>query len=216
MATQTIHPFEQAGLGLAPFHFIGMSENAIQLPGGSSRAGGCCDYCYTGIRYEYHIKSYDGKTSKVGCDCILKLERADNKLISEAKRAKALFEQKKKEAIRAEKARIRREEMEKELQRQREQNGGLTNRELEQKKQEELDQANRAEWSTKNQWLLEVLDKEYQSDFITSMISKIETMSIGSLSDRCICILRDIYAKSFGRRSSKKYNQAMDDFDSRI
>lgn len=66
------HPFETAGLGQAPFRCVGISEAVFTLPDGSSQAGGCCDYCYTGIRYEFHIESADQRTFKVGCDCVRK------------------------------------------------------------------------------------------------------------------------------------------------
>lgn len=67
------HAFEIAGLGLAPFRFVGASENVITYPDGRQQAGGSCDYCGTGIRTECHVKSSDGKTFKVGCNCIDKV-----------------------------------------------------------------------------------------------------------------------------------------------
>jgi hypothetical protein len=88
--TATAHPFEAAGLGKAPFRFEGMTENVVRHPDGTTQAGGSCDYCSTGIRYECRIVSADGVRSKVGCDCILKLDRDDNKalvMIVEAKKA---------------------------------------------------------------------------------------------------------------------------------
>jgi hypothetical protein len=67
------HAFELAGLGLAPFRFTGASDNVITYPDGTTKAGGSCDYCGTGIRLECHIVSADGKRSKVGCNCIDKV-----------------------------------------------------------------------------------------------------------------------------------------------
>ena len=67
------HAFEIAGLGKAPFRFIGASENVITYPDGTQKAGGSCDYCGTGIRTECLIVSADGKQSKVGCNCIEKV-----------------------------------------------------------------------------------------------------------------------------------------------
>ncbi len=67
------HAFEVSGLGLAPFRFVGMSENAVSYPDGTSKAGGSCDYCGTGIRFECHIVSSDNVSSKVGCECIRKV-----------------------------------------------------------------------------------------------------------------------------------------------
>lgn len=72
MATST-HPFEKAGLGYAPFRCIGVRENAFEMPDHTFKAGGCCDYCGTGIRWEYLIKgANDGRVFKVGCDCVEK------------------------------------------------------------------------------------------------------------------------------------------------
>jgi len=67
------HAFEIAGLGEGPFRYIGMSENVITYPDGTQKAGGSCDYCGTGIRFECVIVSKDGKRSKVGCECIRKV-----------------------------------------------------------------------------------------------------------------------------------------------
>jgi len=67
------HAFELAGLGKAPFRFVGENKNLITYPDGSTQPGGSCDYCGTGICYECIIKSSDGKLSKVGCDCIRKV-----------------------------------------------------------------------------------------------------------------------------------------------
>lgn len=67
------HAFEVAGLGAAPFRFVGMSENAITHPDGTTQAGGCCAYCYTGIRFECRVVSADNKSFVVGSNCIAKV-----------------------------------------------------------------------------------------------------------------------------------------------
>jgi len=68
------HPFEKVGLGKAPFSCTHVSENVFALPDGTSKAGGCCDYCGTGIRWEFWIKGSvaGAKQFKVGCDCVAK------------------------------------------------------------------------------------------------------------------------------------------------
>ncbi len=44
------HVFERAGLGLAPFRFVGMEEKTFQAcPGAPIQAGSSCDYCGTGM-----------------------------------------------------------------------------------------------------------------------------------------------------------------------
>lgn len=67
-----VHVFERANLGKAPFRCVGFSEIVITHPDGSTQAGGSCDYCSTGIRYACHIRSADGRTFKVGTDCVAK------------------------------------------------------------------------------------------------------------------------------------------------
>ena len=67
-----MHPFQKSGLGQAPFKCIGVQENVFAMPDGSTKGGGSCDYCGTGIRWEFLIASDDGRSFKVGCDCVEK------------------------------------------------------------------------------------------------------------------------------------------------
>lgn len=72
-ATETIHPFERSGLGLAPFRFVKYYESKYQAcPGAPIQCGTSCDYCGTAIMGVYVIRSADGKEFKVGCDCVYK------------------------------------------------------------------------------------------------------------------------------------------------
>lgn len=66
----TVHPFERAGLGKSPFRCVGCRENWFVMGDGSRKPGGTCNYCGTGILNEYVIKSSDGKSFVVGCDCV--------------------------------------------------------------------------------------------------------------------------------------------------
>lgn len=68
----TIHVFERAGHGKAPFKFVGFEEIVHIVPGESPMPGSSCDFCGTGIRYVYWILSSDGNLFKVGCDCVAK------------------------------------------------------------------------------------------------------------------------------------------------
>jgi hypothetical protein len=56
------HPFEGAGLGKAPFRLIRSTRQPKS----------CCDYCGTAIALEFWIMGTDGRTFKVGSDCVLK------------------------------------------------------------------------------------------------------------------------------------------------
>jgi hypothetical protein len=81
-----VHVFERAGLGVAPFRYGGMTELVfVAHPGAAPRAGGSCDYCGACIRYACVIKSSDGKTFKVGTDCVHKTGDAGlRRVVSEA------------------------------------------------------------------------------------------------------------------------------------
>ncbi len=102
---ETVHPFEKAGLGKAPFKFVGaVSQNVSygqavvgHLNNGVeilTKAGGTCAYCGAGILNMYNVKSADGKTFHVGSDCILKVGGPDlakkvNKAIAAKRKATA-------------------------------------------------------------------------------------------------------------------------------
>lgn len=81
-----LHPFEKAGLGQAPFRLIGVTQNWFTVPGvpEATKPGSSCDYCGTGIAYEFWIVSADGKKHKVGCDCILRIHQDDPQLATTA------------------------------------------------------------------------------------------------------------------------------------
>lgn len=89
MITHIVHPFEKAGLGVAPFSLTGVTEKWFSIPGvpEATKPGSCCDFCYTGIAYEFWIRSADGKKFKVGSECVRKTN--DAALISATERAEA-------------------------------------------------------------------------------------------------------------------------------
>jgi hypothetical protein len=80
------HVFEQAGLGRAPFRFVGMENTAAAAgPDGLVRVtdpetgldyltqpGGSCDLCGHGIVNFCWIVDADGKRFKVGTECVNK------------------------------------------------------------------------------------------------------------------------------------------------
>ena len=85
-SSDAMHPFEAAGLGKAPFRFIGYEESVFQaIPGDPNcpvQAGSSCDCCPASIRHVYWIRSSDGRKFKVGCDCVRKT--GDVKLVKAA------------------------------------------------------------------------------------------------------------------------------------
>lgn len=79
LAGTTIHKFENAGLGKAPYTFLGIEVKVgpIVTPDGGTIGApgqpmGTCQFCFTGIRDCYYLRSADGREFYVGCDCIKK------------------------------------------------------------------------------------------------------------------------------------------------
>ena len=72
-----MHIFEAAGLGKAPYTLIGQATGGTQ-----------CDYCGTHLIHQFHLKSADGKTFVVGCDCVEKT--GDRVLIGKVRRGQSL------------------------------------------------------------------------------------------------------------------------------
>lgn len=80
MTATMVHKFEESGLGLAPFRYVGFERKVgpIDLGNGISCGApgqpmGTCDYCGTGIGNLYHVVSADGKRFVVGSDCVDKV-----------------------------------------------------------------------------------------------------------------------------------------------
>lgn len=94
LTTDTLHPFEKAGLGKAPFVFRGMETKVgpIHLADGVTQIGapgqpmGTCDYCGQGIAHCCNIRSADGKRFIVGIDCVEKLYKRTNRKATAAAR----------------------------------------------------------------------------------------------------------------------------------
>jgi len=71
-----VHPFEKTGLGKAPFRFSRYEQMTYRAhPDAPAQPGGSCDHCGTAIMHAYWIASADGRTFKVGCDCVFKTYR---------------------------------------------------------------------------------------------------------------------------------------------
>jgi ribosomal protein L9 len=61
---ETIHLFENGGLGKAPYKYMGCED--------TGKCSASCQYCSTGIRYKFYLQSQDGNNFFVGSDCIYK------------------------------------------------------------------------------------------------------------------------------------------------
>lgn len=78
----SVHVFENAGLGKAPFRLIDVVERRGPYPVGEPHNGvqgyvgapgqpvGCCSFCKTGIAQCCVIRSADGKVFDVGNECV--------------------------------------------------------------------------------------------------------------------------------------------------
>lgn len=84
--TDTVHKFEAAGLGIAPYKLTAFKVVIFQAcPGAPVQVGGSCDYCGTGIKDHFFLLSTDGRSFKVGSSCITK--SGDKGLIKRAQDA---------------------------------------------------------------------------------------------------------------------------------
>lgn len=204
-ATETVHVFELAGLGKAPFRCVGTQQNWFYVPGvpGSRKPGGTCNYCGTGIAHECLIQSADGKRFVVGCECVKRT--GDRGLKNAVKLAQRKARQEKAAAKRQAEWEARGPERER---RQRTRDIIASERAFAVRKRE-------ASMTERNGWLIDVLNG-MPGDFCESMAETLRTNRLDDLSDRCVNILRDIYAKSHGRRNSKAYSAAEDVFDSHL
>ena len=90
------HPFERAGLGIAPFRFVGVDRRVgpIRMADGSEVGSpgqpmGCCAYCSQGIAECCIIRDATGKTFIVGNVCVGKT--LDAELVAVTTKAVKVF-----------------------------------------------------------------------------------------------------------------------------
>lgn len=80
----SIHIFERAGLGVAPFKFVGCETRIYKAsPDSPPQAGWSCEFCGTPIMQCCKIKDANGVQFIVGNECVYKTD--DKNLVSEAK-----------------------------------------------------------------------------------------------------------------------------------
>lgn len=213
-----MHAFERAGLGVAPFRCAGMSEKVyVAFPGAPAQPAGTCDYCGNGIRYCCHIKDSSGKEFIVGTDCVMKVNAENN--VAGATGVKA--EMQKKQAARrrelAEEKRVARreawaaEKVAKEAA-ERDANGGKTLAEIESERKAEEALDSRRKYTEENAWLYSVLE-EQQGNFCWSISQDLRKKPVSAFPARAISIMRDVFAKTFGRGGSSAYNKAVSIFN---
>lgn len=83
--TGTVHAFERAGLGIAPFRFVRIETRRFSpAPGAPARPGASCQFCSEAISECCIIRDATGKEFHVGNVCVEKT--GDRGLIDLAKR----------------------------------------------------------------------------------------------------------------------------------
>lgn len=219
MTEKTIHIFENAGMGKAPFRVVGLysipspslaehnpsAYNAQLQAMPKNVACGSCYYCHAALVHNFIIESSDKKLSVVGCDCVAKVN--DSGLV---KQVKLLQKQQRDE--------LRRKQMEEkhlnEIEKQRKANGGLTNEEvLLKKKNEAIARREPLEGE-----IVEMLTPFIKAlgnangEFCDSMRRALQNCNL-ELSNNCLRLIIEISAKEAGRKGSKKYEQRYDELE---
>jgi len=78
------HAFEIAGLGKAPFKFVGYEYKTYRsCADAPEQVGGSCDFCGQGIKHFCWVEDSEGKRFKVGPECIKKSN--DNGIVKKYK-----------------------------------------------------------------------------------------------------------------------------------
>lgn len=209
--TTELHPFEQAGLGKAPFRYLGSGEKRTN----SGQPAGTCEYCSRGILTCCVIGSADGKTFVVGCDCVRKVFGPTNRVLTDMERDIARANLEKRRAKAEAKRQAALEAYQAKLAEQRVRNGGPTDAELQAQRDEAERQATTDRYSAANAWLLQHIEAD-NGFFVSEMARELQTRLAGELSDRQLEVLRDVYAKKHGRKNSDAWKAARDTFDTQV
>lgn len=210
-----LHPFERSNLGSAPFRCVGVyslpspglaAQNPEayqaalrQMPQGYGC--GSCAHCGMPLVNNYLIHSSDGRKFSVGCECVAKT--GDKALGTEVDRERLALDRAKRAAARQRKWDAYRQSDAFQQQ--------AREREEAERRREEEEAAKRAAVRQMYAFLLPALRGANQTEFIRGIVQQIEEGSLRP-GDRLHDILSDIYARSFGRRNTKAYEDALDEY----
>lgn len=223
------HLWQEQRLGIAPFEArcilsLPSSEMAEKNPSGYanvmaevSRAAaglgvhlGCCNSCGAALMNNVVIRDVHGKHFVVGCDCARKTH--DTKVITKIEAMQREKDRAEREAKRQAEWEARAAARRAAEQAERNRNGGLTDAETAAAKRQAEEDATAQASIAANTWLIEALSGQF-GDFVLSMRQELSRKPISSLSGRMLNVLAEIYAKKMGgRRGSKKYDAAYDEF----
>lgn len=222
------HPWQDLGLGRAPFVCVGYFDlpskalltqnpeayNAAMRNVPQGYGVGTCKVCGQAIMMNCMINSADGRKFVVGCDCVLHTYEA--RLISVVEKLKKTRMRKKRAEAKAAKIQKRIDAVAAELDRQRKANGGLTDREAQQKRIAEAIAKAQEGFVAENGWLISALHG--RGNFAESMVKKLATgaLSEETFSPRMLDVMKDMFAVRRGRRGTKAYEAAVVEFDAKI
>lgn len=187
-----IHPFTESGLGYGPFTFVRLFDHG--------KVSVACDHCGSGLRYEFIVRNAAGKEFGVGCECVRKTldkgisDPADAAMIKLLREQNEAKREAKREARLAEINRRASEKWE----------AGAAEREARRLEAEAKKAAFMTAWAP----IIEVLEKT-NGDFAKGIHWDM-TEQLNPPRGRALDICFDIYGKQFGRKNSKKFNQAVD------
>lgn len=100
-----IHPYQAAGLGIAPFYYVGASREVFRAcPGAPEQPGASCDYCGAGLKNVYRVRDARGRVSRLGSSCINRIDPALWRAVLEARREERAAEAARNAAKRRERA----------------------------------------------------------------------------------------------------------------
>jgi hypothetical protein len=223
------HPFELAGMGLGPFRFVGM----VQIPSASlaehnpsayngalaslprNLIGGCgtCYNCGMAISNICIVENSTGQRYGIGSDCVLKT--GDPFLGNKVKVTLARIQR----AKRQEKAEAQREARRAAFLSAVCNEAGETNAQRIERENSEAKAAQVAREAaalSRFAFILPILDAHSRTDgdFCYNMAYGLRHGNMPR--GRALDIVGDIYAKSFGRRDSKAYNAAREEFDAKM
>lgn len=183
-----IHPFTESGLGYGPFTFVTMHDHG--------KVSVNCAYCGSGLRYEFTVRNAAGEEFGFGCECIRKTLDKGISDPANAAMIKALREQR--EAKREEKRQQRLAESNRKWEE------GAEARAAAKAEAEAKKAAFLAAWAP----IIKALEAT-TGDFAKSIHWDL-TEQMYSPTGRALNICFDIYGKQFGRKNSKKFNEAVD------
>ena len=211
-----ISKLEALGLGKAPFRVVGFCQIpstslAEQNPSAYNNAlaglprgvgVGSCAICSTGIMNNFLIRSADGKTHAVGCDCVLKIN--DVRLTSDLK----IIQKQQRDAVREAARQAKFAAQQAALAAERERNGGATDYEVAQAAARD---ARLAVLAPKIAALAPLADElaDGRNGFCDSIAASMRDGQ--ALVGRAALIVCDVLAKRCGRSGSKSYNARYDE-----